>query len=65
MLNIEKLRKIDPELNGISDDEAIKIRDKYYELGRLIFDDWLDSVSGSKYPIGILHKLGESNKIQS
>lgn len=64
MLSIEKLRKIDPNLNELAEEEAVKVRDKYYELGRLIFEDWLDNVGGSKYPVGVLQKLRESNKIE-
>ena len=41
MISLEKLREIDPELKNLSDEEIIKIRDKFYELGEFMFDVWL------------------------
>ena len=61
MLSIEQLRKADPELNNLSDEEILKIRDSFYELGALIFDNWVETEGGSKYPVGVLHKLQEGN----
>lgn len=65
VLSLEKLREIDPNLLEISDDELVKIKNKFYELGRLIFDDWLENGGGSKYPTRVLQKFKESNKIKS
>ncbi len=42
MLSIEKLRKIDPEVDHLTDEEIIKIRIEFESLGQLIFDDWID-----------------------
>lgn len=64
MLSIEKLRKIDQELDDIPDEELFNIRDRFYELGRLIFDDWLENEGGSKYLGRVLQKLKESNSIK-
>lgn len=54
MLSIESLKKIDPEMAHISDDELIKIRQSFYDFGQLMFDDWCEQKFGSKYPIGSL-----------
>ncbi|MEK7187827.1 MAG: hypothetical protein AAB691_03215 [Patescibacteria group bacterium] len=64
MLSLEQLRKVDPNLSGLTDEEVLEIRDSYYDLGRLMFDVWLDEVGGSKYPVGVLRKLKEGNKIK-
>lgn len=63
MLSPEKLRIIDPSLKDNSEEEIIKIRDSLYELGHLIFDDWLDKKAGSKYPDGVLQRFRKSNKM--
>ncbi len=60
MLSIESLKKIDPEISNLSDDEIEKIRQSFYEFGQLIFDDWHEQKFGSKSPIGSLtNKLEE------
>lgn len=64
MLNIEKLRKIDPDLAHLSDDEILEVRDSLYDLGQLMFDDWLENGDGSKYPVRFLQRLKESNNIE-
>jgi hypothetical protein len=64
MLSIEKLRKIDPALAHLTDDEIIEIRDTLYDLGQLIFDDWLENDAVSKYPVGVLQRLKDGNKIK-
>lgn len=43
MLSLKQLREIDPSLSHLSDEELIEIRDKLYELGELIWDDWIES----------------------
>lgn len=60
MLSIEKMKKLLPkEDKNLSDEEIIKIRDKFYELGQLIFDVWLDE-KNKKSPnyIAISQKRG-------
>ena len=42
MLSIEKLREIDPELKDLSNEEIVKILASFYELGEIIWDDWLE-----------------------
>ena len=64
MLSIERLLKIDPDLANIPHEELEKTRLKLYELGQLIFADWLENEGGSKYPTRVLQKLKENNKIK-
>jgi len=63
MLSIEQCRKIDSDLSLLSDDEVTEVISNLYELGQVIFDDWLEN-NGSKYPIRVLQKLDESNKLK-
>ncbi len=65
MLSPEQLRKIDTNFQTVSDEELIKIRDSLYELGQLIFDDWLENKGGSKYPVGVLQKLKDNNRLKT
>lgn len=64
MLSLGQLRKIDPNLAHLSDEEIIEIRDSLYDLGGLVFDDWLENGDGSKYPVRFLQRLKESNNIE-
>jgi hypothetical protein len=64
VFSIEQLLKIDSDLEGVPHEELEKTRLKLYELGQLIFDDWLENGGGSKYPTRVLHELKESNKIK-
>lgn len=63
MLPIEQLKKKDPNLTDLPDDEIIKIRDLFYDLGTLIFDDWVRSKGSSNYPLGDLPKPQEPSKL--
>lgn len=63
MLTLEKLRKIDEDLRYLSDEELIKIRDSYYELGQIIFDDWVDNKFSSKNPIRQFYNKMKGDKI--
>ena len=64
MISLEKCKIIDSELKNLSDEEVVDIRDTFYRLGQLIFDDWLENKAISKYPIGVLQKLENSNKME-
>jgi hypothetical protein len=64
MLSIEQLRKNDPQLATLADEEVVKIRDSFYELGVLIFDDWLETDGGSKFPTGVLLETEKDNKVK-
>jgi hypothetical protein len=66
-LSIQKLRKIDPDLAHLSDDEILEIRAFFCDLGQLMFDDWLENGAVSKYPVRVsiflnVKKAGESNE---
>lgn len=63
MLTLEQCRQIDPELNKLSDEELVKVRDALYKLGQIIFDDWRTETYGSKYPVGVLRNFEDENKI--
>jgi hypothetical protein len=64
MLSIEQLKKIDPNLTHLSDEEILETRNALYELGGLMFDDWLENGDGSKYPVRFLQRLKESDNIE-
>jgi len=53
MISLEELRRIDPTLEKISDDELIIIRNYLYAQGQLAFECWLEKQSGSKYPVRV------------
>lgn len=60
MITITELRKIDPELSNVSDEELIEVRDELYEIGQSAFDMFWKKKYGSKNPVGLL--LDVSNK---
>lgn len=53
MISLEELRKIDPDLENISDEELIKIRHSLYSLGKLSLETFIEKKTGSKYPIRV------------
>ena len=63
MLDLDKLRKIDPDVAHLTDDELIKIRQSFYDFGQLIFEDWQEQKFGSKYPIGSFPDKQDQRKI--
>jgi hypothetical protein len=60
MISLEKLREIEPALEKVSDEELTVIRNLLYAQGQLAFECWLESQSGSKYPVGV-HGLPDIN----
>ena len=68
MLSIESLRRIDPSTAPLTDKELDVVRNTFYELGQLMFDDWQEQQVSPKYPIRVLttkekdikYKYGES-----
>lgn len=48
MFTLEQCRKIDPELEGLSDEELLQIRDNFYEITQLAFEAWVEKQHGSK-----------------
>lgn len=64
MLSLESLRKIDPiNTANLTDEELEGIRDSFYELGQLMFEDWHEQRFSSKYPIGSLTIDAEQHTI--
>ena len=54
MISLEQCRKIEPDLEKLSDEEVTKIRNLMYGLGQLIYETWDEERSGSKFPLGSL-----------
>ena len=53
MISLERLKEIEPKLQGKSDEEIIKIRNLLYGLGQLTLETFLERKSGSKFPVGV------------
>lgn len=51
-ISLARLRKIDPEVISLTDKELEAVRESFYELGNLIFEDWCEQKFGSKHPVG-------------
>lgn len=47
MLTLEHLRKIDPRLELLSDEQLEGVRAKLYDLGQLAFETWISERSVS------------------
>ena len=60
MISLEELRKIDPSLEKIPDDELIRIRHSLYALGQLSIETFMERKTGSKYPIRV-HGLNDDD----
>ena len=54
MISLDRLRKIDPDTDHLTDDELEKVRQSFYDFGQLIFEDWQEQKFGSKNPVGLL-----------
>ena len=64
MLSLEKVRKIDPSLADLSDEKLKEVIQKLYDLGQLVFEQWLDDTFGSKRPPGLLANGQNQHKIK-
>ncbi|MEI7709125.1 MAG: hypothetical protein WCI76_00220 [bacterium] len=53
MISLEDLKRIEPKLQGKSDEELTKIRNLLYGLGQLTLETYLERKSGSKFPVGV------------
>lgn len=53
MISLTDLRKIDPRLIEVSDEELIKIRHSLYSLGQLALEDFIEEKTGSKLPLRV------------
>ena len=63
MLSVEQLRKIDPDLAHLSDDEVLRVRNTFYELGQIMYEDWEAQRGGSKNPFGGLQDSTENGTL--
>lgn len=57
------MRKIDPTLSHLTDEELENIQKALYDMGQLIFEDWHEQKFDSKNPIGTLENPNNKNKI--
>ena len=61
MLNLEYLRRIDPSLKTLSDEDLERVRAKLYDIGQFAFEEWLKERNKPKvvpfYPVGLSHSL--------
>jgi hypothetical protein len=53
MISIERLKEIDPKLQGKSDEEIIEIRNLLYGLGKLTLETYFESKGSSKFPLRV------------
>lgn len=51
MLSLDQLRKIDPDLANLSDEQLTAIRADLYQTTQLAFEVWWLEKSGSKFPV--------------
>ncbi len=57
MLSIESLRKVDGvATKNLTDEEIEKLRENFYSITNLMFDDWCEEKFSSKTPVGLLTK---------
>jgi hypothetical protein len=52
MIDIQELKRIDPELAKVSDTEALEIRDLLYRMAELALKNYYEDAGVSKYPAG-------------
>lgn len=62
MLSLEQCRKIDPNLEKLSDEEVVLIRENLYEGAQLALESWVKKNSGSKNLEWLLPILEEEIK---
>ena len=53
MISLKEFREIDPRFNEVTDKELIKIRHSLYILGQLALESFIESKTGSKYPLRV------------
>ncbi len=53
MMSLEEMRKIEPALKKVTDQELEKARKLLYDLGRLSLECFMESKAGSKYPVRV------------
>ncbi len=53
MISLEQCKKIDPQLENLSDEDIEKLRDSLYAIAELALESYFDEKSGSKNPVGV------------
>ena len=61
MLSLEQLRKIDPNLSDLSDEQLLSVRESLYSLSRMAFE--IANKDVSKSPIGAMQSKDKEDKI--
>lgn len=64
MISLEDFKKTLGDTEYLNESELEAIRDSLYELGHIIFDDWIENSVSSKYPVGVLQGFQERNKLK-
>ena len=64
MLSIEQLKRIEPELTKLSEEELSELRETLYRMAQFAFDVWWHRKSGSKNPVGLFPSQQDEAKIQ-
>lgn len=59
MLSLDQLRKIDPSLADLPDEELLMIAERLYGIANIALDVWQEK-GGSKIPSGHLPKINHS-----
>ena len=54
MLSFDAARKIEPELESLTDDEILEIISDYQSITALAFEHWYKEKECSKIPLGYL-----------
>lgn len=57
MLSLQQLRKLDPSLAKLADDEVEALREDFYTMAQIAFDVWWEQKGGSNNPVGLSPKL--------
>jgi hypothetical protein len=57
-MTLAQCRKVAPELNDLSDEALLELRDLAYQFAELLFDAWHQERLGSKNPPEHLTKRG-------
>lgn len=63
MLSLEQLRKVDPDLEAMSDEELMELRAGLYETAQIAFEAWHAEKGGSKVPVWSSSTDLESDRI--
>lgn len=60
MISLEQLKRIDPKIRDLSDEQIELVRAKLYILGQLMFDEWIKTKAVPNHPVGLSQTPGDS-----